>query len=604
MEAPATGHEPEGSSSPSSEAAPRGVPSPPFAAMVLNRICYGPRPGSAETDIAAFNALGANDAVRLQAFVDRQLNPLGIPDADVEQRLQHSAYVTLNKPLPQLWQDHRINGNSGGPGGSYWRDWPIREGERAAFVRAIYSERQLFEILVEFWHDHLNVYGSGDYAQSVWSSWDRDVIRAHVLGRFRDMLIASSQHAAMLHYLDNYVNRVAGPNENYARELIELHTLGAENYLGIMQQSAVPSIPAGEPGAGLPVGYVDADVYEATRILTGWKVNDGGSASIANDGSHYYHEAWHDRFQKTVLGLFFPANTAGTAEVPTLLVHLAHHPGTARHIAGKLCRRLIGDNPPQAVIDRAAKVFWEQRDAADQIKQTVREILLYTGEDDPAAGNQFVPGCFRDVSAWGGKMKRPFETIVSSLRACSAHFTIRRGDGESDSFMSRVARTGHRPFNWRPPDGHPDDRAFWRGSTSLVQAWRTVDWVLDENQAAPQIVAGDELIPIIAVTFNEFSADRSQHTPNKLADFWMKRIYGWAPDPVQGWRGTALHEDITRFLRRNRNGVSYWEADAAIGSGGQGNTDGIETFTSPEYWRTRMRGMVLLILSSRLFMQR
>jgi uncharacterized protein (DUF1800 family) len=583
---------------PAQVASAKGLPPPlPFAAMVLGRMAFGPKPGT-PVSIAAFEALGADDDARLEAFVDQQLNPAAIVDTDADARLADPAFSTLNKTLAQQWLDHKVNGSPSG--GTYTRDYPIREIERAVFVRAIYSNRQLLEVMADFWHNHFNVFGYDFYAQSTFSDWDKRVIRGNALGNFRTMLEETSRHPAMLYYLDNFINRVAGPNENYAREMIELHTLGAENYLGVLQQAEVPLIPVGEPGEGWPVGYVDADVYEATRVMTGWKVNDGGSNSMADDGSHYYLDSWHDRFQKNVLGVFFPANTNGTAEVPALLDRLAYHPGTARHIAGKLARRLISDDPPQEVIDFAARVFWDNRMEADQISQTVRAILLYTGVDDPDVG-QFVPGCFRDIANQGGKLKRPFEAIVSALRACSVNFTIRRGDGESDSFMSRVDRTNQRPFRWRPPDGYPDFRQYWENTASLVQTWRTIDWALDENSGS---TTEAELIPLIAITEAELGTDRSLHTPNNLANFWMTRIYGWSPDNVNGWRGTELHTKIAKFMRRDRNGVSYWEGDAGIGTGGTGNTDGIETNGSPHYWRSRLRGMVALILSSPVFMQR
>jgi hypothetical protein len=306
-----------------------------------------------------------------------------------------------------------------------------------------------------------------------------------------------------------------------------------------------------------------------------------------------------------VLGQFFTANSSGLDEVPLLLDRLAYHPGTARHIAGKLCRRLISDNPPQEVVDFAANVFWQQRMAPDQIKRVIRAILLFDGTG-AGEGGVFVPGCFRDTSGFGGKVKRPFEMLVSALRATGANFTVRRGDGESDAFMSRVSRTGHRPYDWAPPDGFPDDRQNWQGGTSLVQTWRSFDWVLDENQSSSLAPTdpGSELIPVIAITFNSFTADRSQHTPSNLVDYWMRRIFGWAPDQALGWKGTELHTRLTQFMRRNRNMTSFWDADTPIGDGSPFNTDGIETHTNPEYWRTRMRAMVALIVSSPLFMQR
>ena len=127
------------------------------------------------------------------------------------------------------------------------------------------SRRQLAEVLADFWHNHFNVYGPDSWAAPVWSHWDRVVIRGNALGNFRTMLGQVAEHPAMLYYLDNYTNTSAGPNENWARELFELNTLGAENYLGVKRQADVPV-----DGAGAPTGYVDDDVFEATRCFTGW----------------------------------------------------------------------------------------------------------------------------------------------------------------------------------------------------------------------------------------------------------------------------------------------------------------------------------------------
>jgi len=176
---------------------------------------------------------------------------------------------------------------------------PSREGERAVFVRAIYGHWQLVEQLADFWHNHFNIYGYDRYAAPTWTSWDRDVIRKNMLGNFRQMLQATFEAPAMLYFLDNYINRAPSFNENYAREICELHTLGAINYLGPeLQQADVPLIPAGEDGAGQPIGYVDADVYEMARALTGWTFGNGQNGT-AYDGHPAFITAWHDIGQKT-----------------------------------------------------------------------------------------------------------------------------------------------------------------------------------------------------------------------------------------------------------------------------------------------------------------
>ena len=571
----------------------QAVQAPPFAVYVLNRLGYGPRPGT-HFSVAAFNALGADDNARLSAFVDQQLNPtLGsdghVHDPDVAARLTFGNYPTLEKTFAQLWDDHEVNGNpSGGP---YSREWPIRDVERAVFVRALHSRWGLFEQMADFWHNHFNVYGFDRYAAPTWVSWDRDVIRRSALGNFRTMLQATFESPAMLYYLDNYINRAPSFNENYAREIIELHTLGSINYLGAdLQQHEVPAIPSGEPGAGWPTGYVDADVYELARAFTGWTFHRG-SGGGPHTGVAYMIPAQHDIGQKTVIGQFVAANTPYETEHQLFLDRLAYHPGTARHIALKLAQRCVSDTPSEALVAHAANVFWQNRTAPDQIRQTLRALLLHD------AG----PGSFRDIGNFGNKVKKPFEAVVGALRAVGSDFTVRRDDSESNSFMDRFRRSGHRPFDWRPPDGFPDDRNYWLGGGAFVHAWRSVDWVLDENTGSGQ---GDPLAPVLAITLNEFSASTAEHTPNKLANFWLTRALGWAPDPVAGWHGTALHTAIRDFMARNSDTVSQFNPDVGIGNGPAGNTAGLGTDSSPNYWHSRLRGMIGCILFSPQFMAR
>ena len=355
---------------------------PPFAAYVLSRLGFGASWTAPNYSIGYFFSLGADDDTRLTAFVDEQLNPTldgngDVIDPVVDARLADPAYETLTKNFDQLWNDYEVNGAlSGQP---YVRDYPIREGERAVFVRAIYGRWQLVEQLADFWHNHFNIYGYDRYAAPTWTAWDREVIRRNMLGNFRTMLQKTFESPAMLYFLDNYINRAPSFNENYAREICELHTLGAINYLGPeLQQTDVPLIPAGQDGAGWPIGYVDADVYEMARALTGWTFGNGQNGT-SYDGHQAFITAWHDIGQKTVLGAFVPANTPPATEIATFLDRIAKHPGTGRHIALKLAQRFIGDDPPQEVVDYAAHVFYQNVDAPDQLKQTLRALLLYNG---------------------------------------------------------------------------------------------------------------------------------------------------------------------------------------------------------------------------------
>ena len=229
-------------------------------------------------------------------------------------------------------------------------------------------------MLADFWHNHFNVYGWSYYIAPAFVYYDRSVIRKHALGNFRKLLGAVAKSPTMLYYLDNYINSQAGPNENFARELFELHTLGAENYLGVKRQSDVP-----RDENGIPIGYVDDDVYEATRCFTGWRVdNSTWEEGVGESGTFLFYSDWHDEYPKRVLGVDI-GSYQGIDDGEIVLDTLAAHPGTARHIAYKLCRRFISDNPPEDLVSEAADIFHTNIDKDDQMKRVLRTILKIGG---------------------------------------------------------------------------------------------------------------------------------------------------------------------------------------------------------------------------------
>jgi uncharacterized protein (DUF1800 family) len=297
----------------------------------------------------------------------------------------------------------------------------------------------------------------------------------------------------MLFYLDNYINQVAGFNENYARESHELHTLGTENYLGVIAD------PTGIPKEdGVAIGYCDNDVYEAARCFTGWRVNNGQSGAPGNDGTFYYHDAWHDKANKLYMGQYIGAGGAPLADGNKVLDTLAFHPGTARYIAGKLCRRLIGDNPPQSIIDTAANVFFTHHDDPDQIKAVVRTIVLST---------EF-------KTTWGDKVKRPFEAAATILRATGANFT-----NPNNTFWYYYESAGQALFSRRSPDGYPDRKSDWSNTTSLMQRWRFANLLV-------QGYLGNITVNLVS------QMPGGTTTPNAIVDFWINRLLGRPLDPA------------------------------------------------------------------------
>ncbi len=491
----------------------KGIPPAPAGGIVaFTRMGFGPRPG----DVAAFDALGATDPDRMAAYVAQQLDPASIADTELDSRLTQAAYESVgissdpDTYRATLW-DWYINDNA--PSGNTSSSVPRDELTRATFLRAMYSQKQLVEVMADFWLNHFNVnINHSSFVRAMYAHLDL-VIRQNLLGSFRTMLEASTASTAMLYYLDNYTSSNAGPNENFSRELFELHTLGAENYLGVIQQSAVPL-----DGEGRPIAYVDADVFEATRCFTGWSFSYGISGD-GDTGLFYYRSGWHDRFQKNVLGVFIPQDQADLKDGRDVLDALASHPGTGRHIAGKLCRRLIADDPPQSVIDAAAAVFTDQWQAPDQLAQVYQTILL---SDE-----------FRTV--WGEKIKRPFEIAVGSMRAAGADFTLKMDDSDTSSFLNRYDDTGQELFNWPSPNGYPDVRDAWKSMTPRVQTWRLCNWLIDFDDDN-----GVYYLDVLGQT------PGSVDTSNELADFWINRILN---RPM----ATEDRDEIVQFMAQGIN---------------------------------------------------
>jgi len=453
-------------------AGPASGPLPPLETIALGRLAFGPTP--AELD--EWRARPGTPARRLAAHLDEQLHPESIDDRALDARLAAAKLATLSKDLKTLWADHVVAANAlrdkaaaeqkaydaavssaaargaaAPPKPAAFDDYklrvqPVRELEIAAWLRAVYGRRQLHEVLVDFWHDHFNVYAWDGQTAPAFAAFDRDAIRKHALGSFRALLEATATSPAMLFYLDNALSQSANPNENYARELFELHTLGAENYLGTKDRSEVPGYDDGEPA-----GYVDGDVYEAARAFTGWRVANG--RGVDDTGEFLYYEPWHDRFQKIVLGRPLQELQPPMKDGRDVLDRLAAHPGTARYVCRKLCRRLVADDPPERLVAEAARVFRAESAAPDQLRRVVRAIVL--SEE------------FR--TTWGRKMKRPFEAAVSMLRVAQAEFA------PSEAFLNAQARAGQRLFQWRTPDGYPDDRTRWGGTTPTLERWRTAN---------------------------------------------------------------------------------------------------------------------------------
>jgi uncharacterized protein (DUF1800 family) len=450
---------------------------PSAAVIALHRMGYGPRPG----DIAAVEAMG------LTAYIEQQLHPDAIDDSACDARIAaaqmriryvagaNNSYPVLDelrplsyltKQTPDLWKLI----TPGVPRALQEQLRPREEVQAATWLRAIYSKRQLKEVLVEFWHNHFNVGAVFDIVISaVLPVYDRDVIRAHCLGNFRVMLEAMTKSTAMMHYLDNISNRVGageGGNENFARELLELHTLGADAYLKFYNDRRNIGTMTYH-GVAYARGYIDDDVYEVARCFTGWTIKNRywlDPSQNMNDGTFYYDVSWHDPNPKTVLSPDgypnIPRNQPDLKDGRDVLTILARHPLTARHVCTKLCRRFISDTPPNEVIEAAVATWMVNLDAPDQLRRVMRKILT---------SHTF-------ATTWGQKVKRPFEARVSYLRGTNAELPLddmSAGGGLWESRFFTFNLMGQRMFGWPTPNGYPDTARHWLNTNYLLWWWRT-----------------------------------------------------------------------------------------------------------------------------------
>jgi len=306
----------------------------------------------------------------------------------------------------------------------------VTELQRAKLLRAVYSERQLYELMVDFWENHFSIFSNKDDDRYLLTGYDRETIRPFALGRFRDLLGATAHSPAMLFYLDNWRSSVPRPyaatkdkpagvdgglNENYARELMELHTLGVDG------------------------GYTQKDVQEIARCFTGWTIQKPNE-----QGLFLYRPGLHDDGEKIVLGhKILPGG--GPADGERVLDILATHPATARFIATKLARRFISDEPPPSVIDRAAAVFLK---TDGSIRETLRAIVT-----SPE---------FYSTTTYRAKMRSPFEYVAAAMRALNAET-----DGDQP-VLDAIGRMGQPVFGRITPDGYADRADQWLSSGAMI----------------------------------------------------------------------------------------------------------------------------------------
>lgn len=427
------------------------------ARLWLNRLTFG----ATAADLQAFAALGR------EGWLDRQLS-LPASDPALEDRLSRArlriAYPAGQDEHGASWpatdEDRPLSALTADPATLLpLIDWtpgrgmdfserirPATEVIAASLIRAVHAEAQLREVMTQFWHDHFNVHATKDEFTAAFFPSHDTLLRTHALGNFRTLLGEVARSPAMLYYLNNADSIASPANENYARELLELHTLGAGNYLND-RYSDWKQVPGASEG--LAQGYLDLDVYEVARAFTGWSMGDGrwiaeGEAAPMT-GRFHYVARWHDPYQKRILGREFPPNRGPMADGEEVLDMLAIHPGTARFVCGKIARRLLSDDPPPALVDRMAQTFLAAAKAPDQIAQVLRVLVLSP-----------------DFAAPPAKFRRPFEFLAALYRAAGA-----KVQSHENGFHWQLTRAGWRQHEYGPPTGHPDRAGAWTGASTL-----------------------------------------------------------------------------------------------------------------------------------------
>jgi uncharacterized protein (DUF1800 family) len=351
-------------------------------------------------------------ALGFSKYLDEQLRPSVIDDREV------AAFVAANYPTLTMTPDELFGADQGKVNNDL---------QESTIYRAAFSKRQLYERMVEFWTDHFSQ--DRDKVGYLKTTDDRDVIRKHALGKFPAMLRASAHSASMMRYLDQPDSRRGSINENYAREIMELHSVGVDG------------------------GYTQQDVNELARVLTGW--------TVSGRGIFTYDAQIHDFGPKRVLGRTIPATApgkglAGKGEADAIIDFLALHQNTAHYIALKMTRFLLQYDPTDAMVQAVQAEYTRTR---GDIPSMIRVILTE-----------------QNLMSAPAKYKRPFHWAVSTVRALGPSVTsVSLVRGQLDAM-------GQSLFNWETPDGYPDKLEFWSGL--VLARWNAATSIVGQTGAA------------------------------------------------------------------------------------------------------------------------
>lgn len=364
----------------------------------------------------------------------------------------------------------------------------------AAWIRNAHSRFQLREFMADFWGNHFNVGRNEDiYGAAALIAYENEVIRPNVFGNFRTLLEAVATSASMLRYLNNAESKISRPTENYVRELLELHTLGADAYRGVAADATLPMIAAG--AYRVSSHFTDRDIVAASRAFSGWTLEhgqEGARGQLPFTGRFVFNPAQHNNDAGVFMGddLSRTAFQGPMAQGQRILDLLAAHPATARFVVGKICRRIFGDAPPQDVLDRAMATWTANVDAPDQIKRVMETILL-----SPEMGNP------------PSKLRRPYERLMALFRTTDTII-----NAYDEAYMALFG-LGDGLYAWPTPDGRPDTDAHWLSSAGNHHFWNVMFEVL--------------VHPSFRTSFWEQTPAAVTGSAIQIVEYWVGRMVGY-----------------------------------------------------------------------------
>ncbi|MEO5761704.1 MAG: DUF1800 domain-containing protein [Vicinamibacteria bacterium] len=424
------------------------------ALHALNRLGFGPRPG----DIDAILDRG------IETYINDQLDPKA--DPELATRLAPLAN-TLSLTTTQVLVTYADSGNVQASIQAY-----IDNLYTAKLMRSVHSKNQLQEVLADFWFNHFNVNINDNFVRYSIQSYERDAIRPNAMGKFQNLLKATGSHPAMLYYLDNYLSvasrtvngrLIQGLNENYGRELLELHTVGVD------------------------AGYTQADVYEVSRAFTGWGIDN-----LGRGGNFTYRAANHDTASKSAFGLTISAG-GGQDDGDKVFQYLATHPLTARFVSTKLARRFVSDTPPQAIVDRMVEAWLASE---GDIKSVMRAMI----------GS---PEFWSEAFSSAGKAKTPFEFAVSTIRAVAGDVT-----SATRGVVAYLSQMGQPLYQCIPPTGYSDRGGDWLNPSSQIYR---MNFALDIAQ---------NLVNGVTVNVRNFAPGADATSPASVAKAANTAVFG------------------------------------------------------------------------------